>query len=323
MYFVVLLSVILILFFFASMIEIKNITKTFPPVVALNDVSLTIEDRSFFGLLGPNGAGKTTLMNLLIGYLRPDQGEIRIDGVQLTEENLALRKTIGYVPQTIALYDDISGQANLEIFGSFFDVAPSLLKERIDTLLQTVGLFERKNHAVKTYSGGMKRRLNIAASLLHDPSYIICDEPTVGVDPQSRNAIFDLLEQLNASGKTVIYTTHYMEEAERLCNRIAIIDSGSIIAEGTVASLLERLPFDETIIIAKNRDTISHRAVFSELGAVIDRDDHFELEPKSTVSLSQFFQKIEQLGIGYQSIELQRPTLEALFLHLTGRTLRD
>ncbi len=305
------------------MITIKNITKSFPSVVALNDVSLEIKGKSFYGLLGPNGAGKTTLMNLLIGYLQPDKGELFIGGQRQTKDNLELRKNIGFVPQTLALYDDVSAQANLEIFGSFFDIESKLLKNRIAEQLNAVGLFERRKDLVKTYSGGMKRRLNIAASMLHNPEYLLCDEPTVGVDPQSRNAIFDLLQKLNSEGKTIIYTTHYMEEAERLCDHIAIIDSGKIIAEGTLGELVEQLPYDEAITIAKNKQTIQHRTELVSFGTMLDHDDHFELKPNNGVSLSRFFEKIEQLGIGYQSVELHKPTLEALFLHLTGRTLRD
>ncbi len=305
------------------MIQIKNITKSYGTVVALHNVSLEIQDKAFFGLLGPNGAGKTTLMNLLIGYLQPDKGELLIDGEQLTRDNLNLRKKIGYVPQSIALYDDVSAVANLEIFGSFFDLEKNALKEQINSQLNLVGLYERRKDAVKTYSGGMKRRLNIAASLLHDPAYLLCDEPTVGVDPQSRNSIFDLLEKLNSEGKTIIYTTHYMEEAERLCDKIAIIDSGNIITEGTLTALLEQLPFDETIVITKNRTTIPHVETFRELGTLIEHDEQYELELRQSVLLSAFFQKLEQLNIGYQSVELRKPTLEALFLHYTGRKLRD
>ena len=305
------------------MIEVKNIVKTFPSVVALNNISLTIRDGEFFGLLGPNGAGKTTLMNLLIGYLQPDNGEILIDGERLTLDNLNMRKKIGYVPQTIALYEDLSAQANLEIFGSFFDVEKNLLIERVKEQLQSVGLYERRKDNVKTYSGGMKRRLNIAASLLHNPSCLLCDEPTVGVDPQSRNAIFDLLEKMNGEGKTIIYTTHYMEEAERLCGRIAIIDSGAILAEGTLATLLEQLPFDETILIAKHRSTIPHLKSLKQLGTIREHDDNFELDLHQGTALSTFFRRIEELQIGYELIELRKPTLEAVFLHLTGRTLRD
>lgn len=305
------------------MIDIRHITKTFPAVTALDDVSLEIREKEFFGLLGPNGAGKTTLMNLLVGYLNPEKGTITIGGQQVGQDNLEIRKTIGFVPQSIALYDELSARANLEMFGALFDLPHKLLKERIDERLNAVGLYDRRNDNVKTFSGGMKRRLNIIASLLHDPNVLLCDEPTVGVDPQSRNAIFDYLESLNAQGKTVIYTTHYMEEAERLCSRIAIIDHGKIIASGMTDELIDMLPYEETIIVAKNPATGERTATFREFGTLVEANDHFELKPGTGFTLSRFFKRVEQEGMKYRWFELHRPTLEELFLHLTGRRLRD
>jgi ABC-2 type transport system ATP-binding protein len=305
------------------MIQIKNVTKKFPTVTALDNVSLTIREKEFFGLLGPNGAGKTTLMNLLVGYLNPDQGEILIAGEKVTRDGLHTRKNIGLVPQSLALYDDISAEANLEIFGSFFHIEKKLMKERIKEMLESVQLYDRRKDKVKTFSGGMKRRLNLVASLLHDPPLLLCDEPTVGVDPQSRNAIFDYLEMLNQQGKTIVYTTHYMEEAERLCNRIAIIDVGKIIAEGTLDQLLERLSYEESISILRNPMTTEKIDIFKQFGTLIDENDHYELKPKEGFQLSAFFSSIEQNGISYKLVEMHKPTLEALFLHLTGRRLRD
>jgi ABC-2 type transport system ATP-binding protein len=198
------------------MIDVRQITKKFASVTALDEVTLSVQDREFFGLLGPNGAGKTTLMNLLVGYINPDSGTISIDGNNITGKNLEIRKKIGFIPQSLALYDELTAQDNLEIFGQMFGMPGKLLKERIADQLGAVGLYERRKDRVKTFSGGMKRRLNMIASLLHDPAILLCDEPTVGVDPQSRNAIFDFLISLNRQGKTIIYTTHYMEEAESL-----------------------------------------------------------------------------------------------------------
>jgi len=305
------------------MIQIKNVTKKFPTATALDNISLTIREKEFFGLLGPNGAGKTTLMNLLVGYLNPDQGEILIAGEKVTQDGLQTRKNIGLVPQSLALYDDISAEANLEIFGSFFHIEKKILKERIKEMLESVELYDRRKDKVKTFSGGMKRRLNLVASLLHDPPLLLCDEPTVGVDPQSRNAIFDYLEMLNQHGKTIVYTTHYMEEAERLCNRIAIIDFGKIIAEGTLDQLLEKLTYEESISILRNPTTTEKIDVFKQFGTLIDENDHYELKPKESFQLSKFFSTVEQNGINYKFIEMHKPTLEALFLHLTGRRLRD
>jgi ABC-2 type transport system ATP-binding protein len=305
------------------MIQIKNVTKKFPTVTALDNISLTIREKEFFGLLGPNGAGKTTLMSLLVGYLNLDEGEILIAGEKVTQDGLKTRKNIGLVPQSLALYDDISAEANLEIFGSFFHIEKRLLKERIKEMLESVQLYDRRKDKVKTFSGGMKRRLNLISSLLHDPPLLLCDEPTVGVDPQSRNAIFDYLQMLNQQGKTIVYTTHYMEEAERLCNRIAIIDAGKIVVEGTLDQLLEKLSYEESISILRNPTTTEKIDVFKQFGTLIDEDDHYELKPKEGFQFSSFFSAIEQSGISYKLVEMHKPTLEALFLHLTGRRLRD
>lgn len=306
------------------MISINNITKKFPSTTALDHVSLNIEEKDFFGLLGPNGAGKSTLMNLLVGYLDSDGGEILIDGEKITRVNLEIKKKIGLVPQTIALYEELSAQENLEIFGSLFNLDKKELRYTIAQKLKMVGLFEKKKEKVSTFSGGMKRRLNLAASLLHDPKFILCDEPTVGIDPQSRNAIFEFLEKLNDDeGKTIIYTTHYMEEAERLCNRIAIIDVGHIISVGTMQELMDSLNYQRTITISKNHLTESKKILFSSFGKLIDENDKFELQPAVGLKLSDFFEAIEKNGISYSNINIKKPSLEALFLHLTGKSLRD
>ncbi len=305
------------------MINIQQVTKKFPSVLALDRISLEIREKEFFGLLGPNGAGKTTLMSLLVGYLNADTGTITVNGQMVSQDNLDIKKMIGFIPQSLALYDELTAQENLEMFGELYEVESKILHERIRDKLNAVGLFERRKDKVKTFSGGMKRRLNMIASLLHDPTVLLCDEPTVGVDPQSRNAIFDFLESLNSEGKTIVYTTHYMEEAERLCSRVAIIDHGNIIALGTTEELLEKLPYDETIIITKNPSTLKHQDVFREFGELLEDDDHFELKPTNGFVLSRFFARIEERGLKYQWIELHRPTLEALFLQLTGRRLRD
>ncbi len=305
------------------MIKINNITKRFPTTTALDNVSLEIKEKEFFGLLGPNGAGKSTLMNLIVGYLDSDEGEILIDNERISRSNLEIKSKIGFVPQTIALYEEISAQENLEIFGSLFNSNKKDLRYNIAQKLKMVGLFEKRKDRVQTFSGGMKRRLNLAASLLHDPKIILCDEPTVGIDPQSRNAIFEFLEKLNDEGKTIIYTTHYMEEAERLCNRIAIIDLGHIISVGTLQQLLNSLEYKQTISISKNQLTESKKELFSAFGKLIDETDKYELQPKDGLKLSGFFEAVEKNGIDYSNINIKKPSLEALFLNLTGKSLRD
>jgi ABC-2 type transport system ATP-binding protein len=305
------------------MIKIENVTKTFPGITALDKINLDISEKEFFGLLGPNGAGKSTLMNCLIGYINPDEGEIFIDQLKVSRNNSAFRKRIGYIPQSIALYDDLNAVENLEIFGRLYSLSGGRLKSVIEEKLNAVQLYDRRKDKVKNYSGGMKRRLNLIAGLLHEPSVLLCDEPTVGVDPQSRNAIFEYLIKLNNEGKTIIYTTHYMEEAEKLCSRIAVIDSGKIITEGTLDKLLEKLPFEETVFIARTEQAGSKIDMLKKFGKVMEHADKYELRPEQGFLLSEFFATIEENGISYNNIELHKPTLEALFLYLTGRRLRD
>jgi len=305
------------------MIQLKNVNKSFKTIQALCDVNLEIKQGEFFGLLGPNGAGKSTTMNLLIGYLSADSGNILINGEEVSTSGLNFRKEIGFVPQSIALYNELSAVENLRIFGSFYDLAKSEMNEQIDSYLNAVGLYDRRKEEVKNYSGGMKRRLNLITALLHNPKVLLCDEPTVGVDPQSRNAIFDFLEKLNAEGLTIVYTTHYMEEAERMCNRVAIIDTGKIIAVGTPDELLQMLPMSEHIYITRNEITAANLNVFRSFGEVVDSPDKYELLLNKSAKLSSLFGSLEKADINVQNVTIQKPTLEELFLNLTGKRLRD
>ena len=305
------------------MIKIENISKRFKDITALDNVSLEIGNGEFFGLLGPNGAGKSTLMSLLSGYLDSNSGEIKYNNVVISRDSLDVRKSIGLVPQSLALYEDVSAEANLKIFGSLYNIEKNLLKNIIDEKLNAVGLYERRKDIVKTFSGGMKRRLNLIAALLHSPEIILCDEPTVGVDPQSRNAIFDYLEKINSEGITIIYTTHYMEEAERLCKKIAIIDMGKIIAEGSPEELLKMLPYHEEIRIDKTGTVNFEIARISTLGEITESEEKYDLKIKDNVKMSDVFKLFEELGIDGKNINLRKPTLEELFLKLTGRRLRD
>ena len=305
------------------MIKLENVNKSFSTVKALDEVSLEINKGEFFGLLGPNGAGKSTTMNLLIGYLSADSGSIFINGEEVNTAKLNFRKEIGFVPQSIALYDELSAVENLRIFGSLYDLPKAALEEEINSYLNAVGLYERRKEEVRNFSGGMKRRLNLITALLHKPKVLLCDEPTVGVDPQSRNAIFDFLEKLNADGLTIVYTTHYMEEAERLCNRVAIIDSGKIIALGTPDELLQMLPTSEHIYITKNDATVSNVNVFKSYGEIIDNNERYELRLNKESKLSSFFGALENANVNVQNVTIQKPTLEELFLNLTGKRLRD
>ena len=306
------------------MLEINNLSKSFGNIKALDDVSLKIEKGEFFGLLGPNGAGKTTLMNHIIGFLKADSGDIIFDNEVVKYGDPEIKNRIGYVPQDIALYQELTAIQNLKIFGSFFKISKRELKDNIDEALELVQLTDRRNSAVKEFSGGMKRRLNLAASILHKPEVLLCDEPTVGVDPQSRNAIFEMLQRLNQQGITIIYTTHYMEEAERLCNRLAIIDNGMIIASGTLMELLQNLDRKATLKIQKTRESIELLEQLNDVAEINELDYLYELILKdSEQKYSDLFSYFEKIGLSADLIEVSSASLEDVFLHMTGRRIRD
>ena len=219
-------------------VQVNNLVKTFGKFEAVKGVSFTIGKGEIFGLLGPNGAGKSTTINMMCGYLEPTSGDTIIDGLSVTKEPLKVKRLLGVVPQEIALYKDLNSMENLAFFAELYGLSAKESKERAEDILRFVGLYERRMEPVKNFSGGMQRRINMALAMIHRPKFLLMDEPTVGVDPQSRENIFDTIEQLRDQGTTILYTTHYMEEAERLCNRIAIMDEGRIIAMGTLEQLL-------------------------------------------------------------------------------------
>jgi len=223
------------------MLEIRHLRKSFGPLVAVDDVSFAVERGRLVGLLGPNGAGKTTTVSMIAGLLTPDRGDVLVGGARLAGDTDPKKRRIGLVPQDLALYDEMSARANLRFFGALYGLSGAALDKAIASALDLVGLADRIHDRVSTYSGGMKRRLNLAAGLLHDPDILLLDEPTVGVDPQSRNAIFDNLELLKSRGKALLYTTHYMEEVERLADRIVVVDHGRVIADDTLAGLQSRV----------------------------------------------------------------------------------
>ncbi len=224
------------------MLEVRGLRKTFGDLVAVHDVSFTLNAGEVVGLLGPNGAGKTTTVAMIAGLIAPGAGEVLVAGAPLAGDTDPKKRRIGLVPQDLALYEELSAIANLRFFGALYDLAPVALERSIESALALVGLSDRARDKVSAFSGGMKRRLNLAASLLHDPDILLLDEPTVGVDPQSRNAIFSNLEMLKSQGKALLYTTHYMEEVERLADRVVIVDHGRVIAADTLAGLQQHAP---------------------------------------------------------------------------------
>ncbi|MBA3833979.1 MAG: ABC transporter ATP-binding protein [Chthoniobacterales bacterium] len=308
---------------FCRVLTVRDLTKHYGPLVALADVSFSLEPGEFFGLLGPNGAGKTTFMSLIAGLRAVDRGEILLHGKRFCPDRLEQRAQIGYVPQELALYVDLTAEENLRLFGQLYGLRGSLLRERVAEGLHAAQLEARRHDLVKTFSGGMRRRLNIVAAVLHRPQLLLCDEPTVGVDPQSRNAIFEFVEKLHAEGTTIVYSTHYMEEATRLCSRIGIIDHGKLLALGTLDELLEELPFTEQIRIARNDATAAQVGAFGEFGNVVATDETYVLRPRAGLHLSEFFAAMERLELPYRYFTVTRPTLENVFLHRTGKSLRD
>lgn len=307
----------------ASIISAKGVVKRFGALTALDGISLDIAPGEFFGLLGPNGAGKSTFMSLVAGLRQPDGGSLSVAGDGCAAGSTEARRSLGLVPQHIALYADLSADRNLRIFGELYGLRGSLLKTRVDEVLEAVQLSDRRKDVVKTFSGGMQRRLNLAAALMHRPKVLLCDEPTVGVDPQSRNAIFDFLQNLNRAGLTVIYSTHYMEEATRLCSRIGIIDHGKILATGTIDELLAQLPFEEEVRFPATDETRSLCAELARSGEVATVDSVHRFRPRAGYPMSAFYGLTESHGLPPRLFQSQRPSLEALFLQLTGRMLRE
>ncbi len=310
-----------------TILEISNLSKNFGSVQALKNVSLKIKEKEFYGLLGPNGAGKTTTINIISTVLEPDTGNVFINNFNLKKDPVKCKKSIGVVPQEIALYNEFSAYENLMFWGGLYDISTNELKTRIDETLNLLGLKDRGHDKIKSYSGGMKRRINIAAALLHSPKILLMDEPTVGIDPQSRNLIFDVLAILHEKGITIIYTTHYMEEAERLCDRIGIIDHGEIIAEGTLDELRLSHNADESIIFTfSNLSDVKLNQVEEKFHNNImgSNENSITFSTKnSNKDMPLIISGLGETGLEISNIEIQRANLETIFLNLTGRKLRD
>lgn len=294
------------------MILISEISKSFGSLVAVDGISLEIHEGEAFGLLGPNGAGKTTTLSMLVGLIAPDSGSVKLKGESPTDASV--REDIGIAPQSLSLYEELTARENLRFFGQLYARSQAKLKERIEWSLEFASLSDRQNDLVKTFSGGMKRRLNMAVALIHDPHVILFDEPTVGVDPQSRNHIFDCIDQLKSLGRTVIYTTHYMEEAQRLCDRIAIMDRGRILAMDSVEQLLHEYGGDSTV-----EGELDTAADSSGCPGVKD-DGTFQFRAQNPL---QEVVRMSENGITFKTLQIREPDLETVFLSLTGRTLRD
>ncbi len=307
------------------MIDVSNLKKSFDTIDALKGISFNILQGECYGLLGPNGAGKTTTISIMSTLIEPNEGEVSIAGYDLKKNPLECKKNIGVVSQEIGLYNELSAYDNLLFWGSLYNVSKSELTKRIDESLKLLGLSDRKNDKIKTYSGGMKRRINIATALLHRPKVLLMDEPTVGIDPQSRNLIFEVLEKLREEGITIVYTTHYMEEAERLCDRIGIIDDGEIIAQGTLDELRASGSMKESVVISyTNLTDECYNAIekkWKDLQRFEDTIHFYSMNIQG--DLSKIILKCNEVGLDIMSIDIRKINLETIFLSLTGKKLRD
>ncbi len=307
------------------MIHVNNLSKSFENITAVKDISFSIQKGEVFGLLGPNGAGKSTTINMMSTILQSDEGSILIDKNDVKSNPNLCKQLIGVVPQEISLYDEFTAYENLLFWGSLYEIPTKELKQRIESILELIGLSDRKNDLIKTYSGGMKRRINIASALLHNPKILFMDEPTVGVDPQSRNRIFEIVEKLNKQGMTIVYTTHYMEEVERLCNRIAIIDAGEIIAQGTQSELQKQSDVKEVVEICfESIDDTQFKQLQEILKLNMTQNENcITIECDVNKDLSNIITASNNINLNIEDLELKKVNLEAIFLNLTGKQLRD
>ena len=305
----------------------QGLRKRFGDIQAVNGVSFEIAPGESYGLLGPNGAGKTTTISIVAGLLEADAGEAFVAGERLTTRSVAAKAAIGFVPQELAIYPDLTAHENLSFFARLYGLSAKQARARTEKVLEVIGLSERADDQAKTYSGGMKRRLNIGIGLLHEPRLLILDEPTVGVDPQSRNAILESVEQLGERGMAVLYTTHYMEEAERLCDRVGIIDHGELKAEGTREELVALLGEHDKVHLMGTGSLEAAANACARIGAVDAAsagDGSIELLVKgASAALPEILTTASEAGVSVHSVEVEAPNLEAVFLHLTGRALRD
>ena len=309
-----------------SVITVDGLRKHYGDVKAVDGISFEIHEGEIFGLLGPNGAGKTTTINVLCSYTEPTAGEIVVAGHSVTAEPEAVKRAIGVVPQDIALYPDLNAMENLRFFGRMYDVPKARLEQRIADLLQLVGLTEHAGKRVEHYSGGMKRRLNLAVGLLSEPRFLMLDEPTVGVDPQSRNTIFENIQALNRQGLTILYTTHYMEEAELLCHRVAIMDEGRIIALDTPQRLINTLGTGLIYVGVKDVDEemLAHLRALPQVKDVTRRDNSLAFETLDAQrALLDIIGLFNETDTPMTSLEILEPNLESVFIQLTGKQLRD
>ena len=310
-----------------KVVEIKDLVKKYDTTIAVDNINLSIEEGEIYGILGPNGAGKSTTISLICSLLNPSFGEIKILGEDIRKKSTSIKRNIGLVPQNIALYRNFTAYENVKFFGELYGLRGKKLSEAIDEALEFTGLLEVKKKKAEEFSGGMLRRLNIACAIVHDPKILIMDEPTVGIDPQSRNNIMQAVKKLNKKGVTIIYTTHYMEEAENLCSKIAIIDNGKIIVEGTKEELKDMVSDKRILNIGVDNvykvNIENLRNIEGVISVSIDEGNVIITSSKEVNNLSKVIKEFSEEELKINDLRFKEITLETVFLSLTGKKLRD
>jgi ABC-2 type transport system ATP-binding protein len=310
-----------------TVVEVRGLVKRFGALAAVDDVSFEIEEGEVFGLLGPNGAGKTTTISMISCLIEPTDGRITVNGHDVARESMAVRSSLGVVPQEVALYPTLTAAENLQFWGRMYGLRGAELKHAVESALELAGLADRARERVEKYAGGMKRRINIAAGILHGPKVLLMDEPTVGIDPQSRNHILETVKDLNDSGMTVLYTSHYMEEVEYLCDRIAIMDHGKIIASGTLNELRDVVGGMDIVAVkvsGAGEAVLERVAAIDGVEGVNTSEGALEVLTRSSGSImGRLVTTLESDGAHVTSVSVTEPNLESVFLHLTGKSLRD
>lgn len=308
-------------------VEINNLVKRYKDFIAVDNLSLLIKEKEIFGLLGPNGAGKTTTINTILGLSKKDSGEVKIFEKSMDKDEEYIKRNIGIVPQNIAVFNDLTAYENVEFFGRLYGLRGNALKKGIEEALEFTGLLDRKKDFPGKYSGGMQRRLNIACAIVHKPKLIIMDEPTVGIDPQSRNHILESVRKLNEDGSTIIYTSHYMEEIEELCTDIAIMDHGKLIAKGNKEELKALVALDEKLTFTLSNVNYTMvdeiKKISGVMDCIIEDRNVTVISKKSSKNLSRVIDSINNSNSEILGIDVEKPSLEGVFLTLTGRKLRD
>ena len=309
-----------------SLLQVTGLCKAFGDVRAVNDVCLEVRAGEIYGLLGPNGAGKTTAISMISGLLRPDAGKVVVDGADFWSAPARAQKIMGVVPQEVALYEELSGRENLEFWGRLAGLPAVEARGRASEVLEALSLADRAQDAVKKYSGGMKRRINIGCALMHRPQLLLLDEPTVGIDPQARANILEFVRKLGSEGAGILYTTHYLEEAETLCNRVGIIDHGKLLAEGTLSELQQRLGGDQLFVLEGDLQAANPNdwPGFRERFRIIQKlDRQLVVSAQNSRHPSECLRDLLELPVRVENVTLKRPSLNDVFLQLTGRELRE